>query len=68
MTSTGGIDVAGVIAEVEPSVVSITREHRPVQQGRYGPRAEAAGTGIVLDSAGHVLTNAHVVAGARTSR
>jgi putative serine protease PepD len=32
--------------------------------GRRSVQGEAAGTGIVLDDAGHILTNAHVVAGA----
>jgi putative serine protease PepD len=64
MTSTGGIDVAGVIAKVEPSVVSITA-NVVVQQGPYRAQGEAAGTGVILDSAGHVLTNAHVVSGAQ---
>ena len=63
MTSTGGIDVAGVIATVEPSVVSIT-SNIVVRQGPYQAQGQAAGTGIVLDSAGHILTNAHVVADA----
>ena len=63
--STDGVDVAAVVDAVQPSTVSITTS---VQQ-RMGPftqYAEGAGTGIVLDSDGHILTNAHVVAGADT--
>ncbi len=58
-----GIDVAAVIKAVEPSTVSIVS--RIVQQrGRFAGYAEGAGTGIVLDADGHILTNAHVVDGA----
>jgi putative serine protease PepD len=64
-SNSGAIDVAGVVAAVQPSTVSITTS---VQQ-RMGPftqYAEGAGTGIVLDADGHILTNAHVVAGAES--
>jgi len=61
----GAIDVAAVVAAVQPSTVSITTSVRQ-QQGPFSGYAEGAGTGIVLDTAGHVLTNAHVVAGADT--
>ena len=37
-----------------------------VQQGPFTRYAEGAGTGIVLDTEGHILTNAHVVANAQT--
>lgn len=43
---------AGVVAKALPSVVQIRS-------------ARGLGSGIVFDSAGHVVTNAHVVAGAR---
>ena len=61
----GAIDVAAVVEAVQPSTVSITTS----MQQRVGPftqYAEGAGTGIVLDDQGHILTNAHVVAGADT--
>jgi putative serine protease PepD len=45
-------DLSDVAARVQPSVVSI--EVR-------GGRALATGSGFVIDRAGHVLTNAHVV-------
>lgn len=61
----GSIDVAAVVAAVQPSTVSITTSVRQ-EQGPFSGYAEGAGTGIVLDAAGHVLTNAHVVAGAET--
>jgi putative serine protease PepD len=57
------LDVAGVLAKVRSSVVSI----QTVIQARQGPRViqgEGAGTGTVLDADGDILTNAHVVEGA----
>ena len=44
--------VAAAAAKIEPSVVTIT-----VQAGNSG----GLGTGVVLDAAGHILTNHHVV-------
>jgi putative serine protease PepD len=58
-----GIDVAGVVAAVEPSTVSIST-HVVQQQGPFQVEGEGAGTGIVVDEEGHILTNAHVVEGA----
>jgi putative serine protease PepD len=57
------IDVKAVVAAVEPSVVAIST-HVVQQRGPFQVAGEAAGTGIVIDDAGHVLTNAHVVEGA----
>jgi putative serine protease PepD len=61
----GGIDVPSIIDAVDSSVVSITTEIE-VRQGRFSGTAVGAGTGIVYDDAGHILTNAHVVEGARS--
>lgn len=59
----GAIDVAAVVAAVQPSTVSIaTSMHQRI--GPFTQYAEGAGSGIVLDEEGHILTNAHVVAGA----
>jgi putative serine protease PepD len=62
------LDVAGVIASVQRSVVSIettVRTYRgPFVADGPGSVARGAGTGIVLDDKGHILTNAHVVDGA----
>jgi S1-C subfamily serine protease len=52
-----GLDVRSLLEKVSPSVVSI---HTGSRDG------DAAGSGIVLSEDGLVLTNAHVVAGART--
>ena len=50
------LDVAGVVAKVEPAVVSI--------QVSLGNGGSGAGTGVILSSRGEILTNAHVVEGA----
>lgn len=54
------LDVAGVVAAVGPSVVTIQID----VDGRPG----GAGTGVVLDAEGEILTNAHVVEGASAIR
>jgi len=57
------LDVAGVVQRLEASVVSIETS----VVSRRGPmevRGHGAGTGIVLDGNGDILTNAHVVADA----
>ncbi|MQA98317.1 MAG: trypsin-like serine protease [Streptosporangiales bacterium] len=48
----GNGDLSNVAARVLPSVVSVETE-------RGGP--DSSGSGFVIDAAGHVLTNAHVV-------
>ena len=56
-TGTGtAVNWTGVASAVEPSVVAIS-----VSSQRGG----AEGSGVILDSAGRVLTNNHVVSGAR---
>jgi putative serine protease PepD len=55
------IDVAAVSAAVAPSVVTISAD-----VGDDG--AESVGTGIITTSDGEIVTNAHVVAGAREIR
>ena len=55
----GGLNVRGVLARVEPAVVSITDD----MPSAFGTQ-QAAGTGMVIKATGEVLTNAHVVAGA----
>src|SRR5579883_3125108 len=51
-----GVDAEAVYTAVRPSVVTIdtnTQRRRGTEQGE--------GTGIVLDTAGHILTNDHVI-------
>ncbi len=57
------LDVSGILDKVNPAVVSI---HTTVPQQSFGPfggsqSSEAAGTGMIIESSGVVLTNAHVV-------
>lgn len=58
-TVDGSPDWEAVAAAARPSVVAINVQ---VQQG------EAAGSGVILDEQGHILTNNHVVEGARTAQ
>ena len=50
--------VAAAAAKIDPSVVTIS-----VRTGQGG----GLGTGVVLDTEGHILTNDHVVSGAGAS-
>jgi putative serine protease PepD len=49
-----------IYQQAAPGVVAITTE----SAGRFGRIGEGTGSGIVLDTNGNILTNAHVVAGA----
>ena len=53
--SGAALDVKGILAKVEPSVVDIYASSR---------RESGEGTGIIISSDGYILTNAHVVDGA----
>jgi putative serine protease PepD len=63
LTTPSVIDVKAVIAAAEPSVVAIS-SHIVAQRGPFEVQGEGAGTGVIIDDKGHILTNAHVVAGA----
>ncbi len=59
------LDIQGVIDAVQPGVVSITVEG--VSPTNLGPQlVSGAGSGMVIGSDGLVLTNAHVIEGARS--
>jgi putative serine protease PepD len=56
-----GVDAEAIYAQVRPSVVTI----EVTTTGRRR-QAQGEGTGIVLDTSGHILTNDHVVEPANT--
>jgi putative serine protease PepD len=61
------LDVQGVLQAVQEGVVSIDTE--VVRSGLFGTQTgEAAGSGMIIDESGLVLTNAHVVQGASSIR
>jgi serine protease Do len=62
-TFTKPADIQGVLAKVEPAVVTIHTE--AFQAGSVGLQEVGAGTGMVLTADGEILTNAHVVTGAQ---
>ena len=57
------IDVAAVTAVLRPSIVSVSSD---VAGTAF--TGEGVGTGVVITSDGQILTNAHVVAGAKSVR
>jgi serine protease Do len=58
-------DFRPVVAEVMPSVVSVTTE--TVVAGFFGQSTEyAAGSGILIDDKGYIVTNNHVVENAQS--
>jgi len=59
----GFIDVAALIEQVGPSVVSVSTD---IAGGDFA--SSASGTGVVISSDGEILTNAHVVEGATAIR
>ena len=58
-------DIASLVTDVSPSVVSITTQSQARTYFGVAER-EGAGTGIVVSKDGYILTNKHVVEGATT--
>lgn len=58
------LSAADVYEQVRPAVVEITSVSGG--NGPFGQQAQGTGTGIVIDTDGHILTNNHVVEGAQT--
>ena len=56
--------VTRAVERVAPSVVSITTEQPPSRLFGRAPAASSDGSGVVIDTNGIVLTNAHVVSSA----
>jgi putative serine protease PepD len=59
------LDAGSIVDALKSSVVSVESQIA-VQRGPMVSEGTGAGTGIVLDGDGNILTNAHVVAGARS--
>jgi len=53
------VSAAALYKQAAPGIVTITTE-----VARRGQTGEGTGSGIVLDTSGNILTNAHVIAGA----
>src|SRR5438128_94279 len=53
------LSAAALYKQAAPGIVTITTE-----VARRGGTGEGTGSGIVLDTSGNILTNAHVIAGA----
>ncbi len=58
VSSSGDLDIQAILAKVQPSVVMIETS-RTTSQGVF----DGAGSGVILNSKGLVLTNAHVIGG-----
>jgi serine protease Do len=62
--------ITQIAKDVGPSVVSVNVTSRGVQQSLFGSQPiqrESAGTGIIIDSNGTILTNRHVIPEGTTS-
>jgi len=56
--------VAALYTQAVPGVVTITTQ----VTSQFGQTGQGTGSGIVVDTQGHILTNAHVVSGAQQIR
>ncbi len=59
------LSVAKVVEAVSPSVVTILTSGAPENPFQH-PTPPGSGSGIVLDTQGHILTNYHIVQGAKS--
>ncbi len=57
--------IANIVSKVTPAVVSIISEVRTSSYFGYGT-AQASGTGMIVTSDGYIITNKHVIDGARS--
>ena len=58
-------DVISIVEKVKPAVVSVVTESVGVNAFMQRVREEGAGSGIIFDPAGFIITNNHVIEGAR---
>ena len=71
---TGGMTIGEIYRDAAPGVVQITAKSEVVTPADpffnpFGPTVqteEALGSGFVIDKAGHIVTNYHVIAGAKS--
>jgi serine protease Do len=66
ITANGLPDIADIVAKVKPSVVSITTETTVLDFFNRQYTQEGAGSGWIIDSNGIIVTNNHVIEGAKT--
>lgn len=64
VTSQSGVDIQQVVRKVEPAVVAISTTGFRQDAFENVLPLEGAGTGVIIESDGLLLTNAHVVEGA----
>ncbi len=72
-SSSGGLsafsdDLERVAAQVRPAIVQIVASGYVAAQGSGAgllSRQRGTGSGVIVDAAGYVITNAHVIAGAQ---
>ncbi|MGI8794240.1 MAG: S1C family serine protease [Acidimicrobiales bacterium] len=57
-------DIRGVLAKVEPAVVSVTSQSISANRFLQPVPNEGAGTGVIISADGVIITNNHVIAGA----
>ena len=57
--------IVDVVSAVRPAVVSVMTEMVAYDLFNQAYTQEAAGSGVIIDSAGYIITNNHVVEGAR---
>ncbi len=62
----GGMSIREIYAQAAPGVVQITATSAGTKDPfGFDQRAQALGSGFVIDKAGHIITNYHVVQGAQ---
>lgn len=58
--------IANIVSKVTPAVVSIISEIRTTSYFGYSGTSQASGTGMIVTPDGYIITNKHVIDGARS--